>query len=45
MRLDQYTRESDDAWRITSLRGKEATLHSHLFSIDVPLAELYELVL
>ena len=45
MRLDQYTRESDDAWRITSLRGKEAALHSRSFSLDVPLAELYELVL
>ena len=45
MRLDQYTREADDEWRITSLRGEEATLHSRPFSINVPLAELYELVL
>ncbi len=43
-RLDQYTREGDE-WRIASLRGEEATVRSRHFDLEVPLAELYELVL
>ena len=43
-KVDQYIRE-DDAWRIVSFRGEDATLRSPFFEIEVSLSELYELVL
>ncbi len=43
-RLDQYVRDGND-WRIISLRGEEAALQSRSFGLEIPLAELYELVL
>ncbi len=43
VRLDRYVRE-ESTWRIISLRGEEAILHSRSFGIEIPLAELYQLV-
>lgn len=43
-RLDQYTRDGDE-WRLASFRGEGAVVKSRPFEIEVPLAELYALVL
>lgn len=45
MKLDRYVRAEGDEWRIVPLRGDEATLRSDGFGLEVPLAELYDLVL
>jgi Uma2 family endonuclease len=42
-RLQQYVRSGDD-WMLRTLSGEEAVLRCETFDLDVPMSELYRLV-
>ncbi len=44
VRIDQYAREND-GWRPRSLEDKEAELRSEAFDLEIPVEEIYTLVL
>ncbi len=44
VRIDQYARE-DDGWRIRTFEEKDAVLRSEAFGLEIPVEEVYALVL